>query len=58
MELSGLLSGALGLIFLGLMIGVGQLDTILMDFSTLNDSSQTLIQLGFLAAGIYFFLEV
>lgn len=58
METSGLLSGAIGLIFLGLMIGVGQLDTILMDFSTLNDNSQTLIQLGFLAAGIYFFLEV
>lgn len=58
MENSGLLAGGLGIICLGFMAGAGNLDTLLVDFSMLNQEAIRFIQLGFLSIAVYFFLEV
>jgi len=54
---SPLLGAGLGIIFLGLMFGVPNLDTILVDLSKIKDPATQIIQLGFFTLGLYFFIN-
>lgn len=49
---------SLGLVSLGLMFGVEHLDTLLIDFSALENPAIRFVQLGFFALSLYFFTEV
>lgn len=48
---------SLGIFSIGLMFGVPNLDTILVDFTSISGNAVTVTQLGFFALGLYFFIE-
>lgn len=49
---------ALGIMCLGLMFGVPNLDTLLIDFTAIQKPASRLIQLGFFALALFCFTEV
>lgn len=55
---SSFLGIALGITCLGLMLGVPNLDTLLIDFTGLTKPATTLVQLGFFALSLYCILEL
>jgi hypothetical protein len=54
---SPVLGAGLGIVFLGLMFGVPNLDTVLVDLTKIRDPAIQIIQLGFFTIGLYFFLQ-